>query len=118
MINLDHVPSFNIKQSFILSESCKYCQMFVPFCKHALRVFHAIAWLVLLAHAQTNFPPVIYYSSKPYVPATEARRTQCDFGLPILIRTRSNCLSANLFRVFLCLSVTSTNYNSDCDNMV
>jgi hypothetical protein len=31
----------------------------VPFCKHALRVFHAIAWLILLAHAQINFPTVI-----------------------------------------------------------
>ena len=31
------------------------------FCKHALRVFHGIAWLILLAHAQTNFPPVHVY---------------------------------------------------------
>ena len=30
-----------------------------PLCKHALGVSHAIAWLILLAHAQTNFPPVV-----------------------------------------------------------
>jgi hypothetical protein len=34
--------------------------MIVPFCKQALCVFHAIAWLILHAHAQTNFPPVVH----------------------------------------------------------
>jgi hypothetical protein len=44
MINLDHVHKF---------------YTIAPVCKHALRVFHAIEWLILLAHAQTNFPPVV-----------------------------------------------------------
>ena len=47
---------FNIKQSFILLQTFGNIYTIVPFCKHALRVFHAIAWLILLAHAQTNFP--------------------------------------------------------------
>jgi hypothetical protein len=49
---------FNIEQSFILYQTFGNIYTIAPFCKHALRVFHAIAWLILLAHAQTNFPPV------------------------------------------------------------
>ena len=49
---------FNIKQSFILYQTFGNIYTIAPFCKHVLCVFHTIAWLILLAHAQTNFPPV------------------------------------------------------------
>jgi hypothetical protein len=50
---------FNIKQSFILYQTFSNIYTIAAFCKHALHVFHAIAWLILLAHAQTNFPPIV-----------------------------------------------------------
>jgi hypothetical protein len=49
---------FNVKQSFILYQTFGNIYTIAPFCKHALRVFHTIAWHILLAHAQANFPPV------------------------------------------------------------
>ena len=58
MINLDHVH-FQRKTVIYFVQTFGNIYTIVPFCKHALRVFHAIAWLILLAHAQTNFPPVI-----------------------------------------------------------
>ena len=57
MINLDHVH-FQHKTVIYFVQTFGNIYTIVPFCKHALRVFHAIAWLNLLAHAQTNFPPV------------------------------------------------------------
>jgi hypothetical protein len=57
MINLDHVH-FQHKTVIYFVQTFGNIYTIVPFCKHALRVFHAIAWLILLAHAQTNFPPV------------------------------------------------------------
>ena len=51
---------FNIKQSFILYQTFGNIYTIASFCKHALCVFHGIAWLIFLAHAQTNFPPVKY----------------------------------------------------------
>ena len=42
----------NIEQSFILYQTFTQLRLFV---------FHAIASLILLAHAQTNFPPVIIF---------------------------------------------------------
>jgi hypothetical protein len=57
MINLDHVH-FQHKTVIYFVQPFGNIYTIVPFCKHALRVFHAIAWLILLAHAQTNFPPV------------------------------------------------------------
>ena len=58
MINLDHVH-FQHKTVIYFVQTFSNIYTIVPFCKHALCVFHAIAWLILLAHAQTNFPPVI-----------------------------------------------------------
>ena len=49
---------FNIKQSFILYQILGNIYTISHFCKDALRVFHVIAWLILLADGQTNFPPV------------------------------------------------------------
>jgi hypothetical protein len=49
---------FNIKQSFILYQTFGNIYTIAPICKHAVREFHAIARLILLAHAQTNVPPV------------------------------------------------------------
>jgi hypothetical protein len=57
MINLDHVH-FQHKTVIYFVQTFGNIYTIVPFCKHALRLFHAIAWLILLAHAQTNFPPV------------------------------------------------------------
>ena len=57
MINLDHVH-FQHKTVIYFVQTFGNIYTIVPFCKHALRVFHAIARLILLAHAQTNFPPV------------------------------------------------------------
>ena len=57
MINLDHVH-FQNKTVIHFVQTFGNIYTIVPFCKHALRVFHAIACLILLAHAQTNFPPV------------------------------------------------------------
>jgi hypothetical protein len=57
MINLDHVH-FQHKTVIYFVQTFGNIYTIVPFCKNALRVFHAIAWLILLAHAQTNFPPV------------------------------------------------------------
>jgi hypothetical protein len=57
MINLDHVH-FQHKTVIYFVQTFGNIYTIVPFCKHALRVFHAIAWLILLAHTQTNFPPV------------------------------------------------------------
>jgi hypothetical protein len=57
MINLDHVH-FQHKTVVYFVQTFGNIYTIVPFCKHALRVFLAIAWLILLAHAQTNFPPV------------------------------------------------------------
>ena len=57
MINLDHVH-FQHKTVIYFVQTFGNIYTIVPFCKHALRVFHAIAWLILLAHAQTNLPPV------------------------------------------------------------
>jgi hypothetical protein len=57
MINLDHVH-FQHKTVIYFVQTFDNIYTIVPFCKHALRVFHAIAWLILLAYAQTNFPPV------------------------------------------------------------
>jgi hypothetical protein len=57
MINLDHVH-FQHKTVIYFVQTFGNIYTIVPFCKHALRVFHAITWLILLAHAQTNFPPV------------------------------------------------------------
>jgi hypothetical protein len=57
MINLDHVH-FQHKTVIYFIQTFGNIYTIVPFCKHALCVFHAIAWLILLAHAQTNFPPV------------------------------------------------------------
>jgi hypothetical protein len=45
---------FIIKQSFILHQTFGNIYTIAPFYKHALRVFHAIAWLILLAHANIN----------------------------------------------------------------
>jgi hypothetical protein len=59
MINLDHVH-FQHKTVIYFVQTFGNIYTIVPFCKHALRVFHAIAWLILLAHAQTNFPPVVH----------------------------------------------------------
>ena len=59
MINLDHVH-FQHKTVIYFVQTFGNIYTIVPFCKHALRVFHAIAWLILLAHAQTNFPPVLH----------------------------------------------------------
>ena len=53
MINLDHVH-FQHKTVIYFVQTFGNIYTIVPFCKHALRVFHAIAWLILLAHAQTN----------------------------------------------------------------
>ena len=58
------MSTFNIKQSFILYKHLaiftRLCLFVNTHCVYStqLRVFHAIAWLILLAHAQTNFPPV------------------------------------------------------------
>jgi hypothetical protein len=49
---------FNIKQSYILYQTFGNIYTIAPFWKHALRIFHAITPLILLAHAQTNFSPV------------------------------------------------------------
>ena len=57
MINLDHVH-FQHKTVIYFVQTFGNIYTIVPFCKHALRVFHAIALLISLAHAQTNFPPV------------------------------------------------------------
>ena len=57
MISLDHVH-FQHKTVIYFVQTFGNIYTIVPFCKHALRVFHAIAWLIFLAHAQTNFPPV------------------------------------------------------------
>ena len=57
MINLDHVH-FQHKTVIYFVQTFGNIYTIVPFCKHTLRVFHAIAWLILLAHDQTNFPPV------------------------------------------------------------
>ena len=57
MINLDHVH-FQLKTVIYFVQTFGNIYTIVPFCKHALRVFHVIAWLILLAHAQTDFPPV------------------------------------------------------------
>ena len=54
MINLDHGHFQHKTVIYFVTNIWQYT--IVPFCKHALRVFHAIAWLILLAHAQTNFP--------------------------------------------------------------
>jgi hypothetical protein len=64
MINLDHVH-FQHKTVIYFVQTFGNIYTIVPFCKHALRVFHAIAWLILLAHAQTNFPPVVEIQAKP-----------------------------------------------------
>jgi hypothetical protein len=56
MINLDHVHFQQV--IYFVQTFGNILYTIVPFCKHALRVFHAIAWLILLAHAQANFPPV------------------------------------------------------------
>jgi hypothetical protein len=58
MINLDHVH-FQNKTVIYFVQTFGNIYTIVPFYKHALCVFHAIAWLILLAHAQTNFPPVV-----------------------------------------------------------
>ena len=63
MINLDHVH-FQHKTVIYFVQTFGNIYTIVPFCKHALRVFHAIAWLILLAHAQTNFPPVTNTAEK------------------------------------------------------
>jgi hypothetical protein len=55
MINLDHVHFQHGTVIYFVPKIWQYLHN----CKHALRVFHAIAWLILLAHAQTNFPPVV-----------------------------------------------------------
>ena len=57
MVNLDHVH-FQHKTVIYFVQTFGNIYTIVPFCKHALHVFHAVAWLILLAHAQTNFPPV------------------------------------------------------------
>jgi hypothetical protein len=57
MINLDHVH-FQHKTVIYFVQTFGNIYTIVPFCKHALRVFHAIAWLTLVAHAQANLPPV------------------------------------------------------------
>jgi hypothetical protein len=58
MINLDH-DHFQHKTVIYFVQTFGNIYTIVPFCKHALRVFHEIAWLIFLAHAQTNFPPVV-----------------------------------------------------------
>ena len=58
MINLDHVH-FQHKTVIYFLQTFGNIYTIVPFYKHALCVFHANAWLILLAHAQTNVPPVI-----------------------------------------------------------
>ena len=65
MINLDHVH-FQHKTVIYFVQTFGNIYTIVPFCKHALRVFHAIAWLILLAHAQTNFPPVLHACISSY----------------------------------------------------
>ena len=66
MINLDHVH-FQHKTVIYFVQTFGNIYTIVPFCKHALRVFHAIAWLILLAHAQTNFPPVVLITTCEYI---------------------------------------------------
>jgi hypothetical protein len=68
MINLDHVH-FQHKTVIYFVQTFGNIYTIVSFCKHALRVFHAIAWLILLAHAQTNFPPVLFSSVLNKIPA-------------------------------------------------
>ena len=72
---------FNIKQSFILYQTFGNIYTIAAFCKHALRVFHAITWLILLAHAQTNFPPVATWC----FPYTYYRRRQSNLRKDMLI---------------------------------
>jgi hypothetical protein len=67
MINLDHVH-FQHKTVIYFVQTFGNIYTIVPFCKQKkrvfsvyLRVFHAIAWLIVLAHAQKNFPPVRKY---------------------------------------------------------
>ena len=45
MINLDHVH-FQHKTVIYFVQTFGNIYTIVPFCKHALRVFHAIAWLI------------------------------------------------------------------------
>ena len=61
MINLDHGHFQHNTDIYFVTNIWQYLHD-CAFCKHALRVFHAIAWLVLLAHAQTNFPPVVLFT--------------------------------------------------------
>jgi hypothetical protein len=74
MINLDHVH-FQHKTVIHFVQTFGNIYTIVPFCKHALRVFHAIAWLILLAHAQKNFPPVPLCSIYAVTQASDA--TSC-----------------------------------------
>jgi hypothetical protein len=57
MINLDDVNFQHKTVIYFLPNTWQYSHNFA-FCKDALRIFHVIAWLILLAHGQTNFPPV------------------------------------------------------------
>ena len=63
---------FNIKQSFILYQTFGNIYSIVPFCKHGLRVFYAITWLILLAHAQTNVSLVVPHFNPPTFPSNIA----------------------------------------------
>jgi hypothetical protein len=54
------MSTFNIKLIYFV-QTLGNIYTIVPFCKHALHVFYAIAWLILLAYAQANFPPVVEY---------------------------------------------------------
>jgi hypothetical protein len=59
MINLDLVH-FQHKTVIYSVTTFGNIHTIAPFCKHALRVFHGIAWVILLAHPETNFPPVVH----------------------------------------------------------
>ena len=80
MINLDHVH-FQHKTVIYFVQTFSNIYTIVPFCKHALRVFHAIAWLILLAYAQTNFPPVVSMQKQYRHAFGNCRRNAVMFNL-------------------------------------
>ena len=95
-INLDH-DHFQHKTVIYFVPNIGNIYTIAPFCKHALRVFHTAAWLILLAHAQTNIPPVQQQQMQQFsamqnnmMALIEQQRQQSEMILELFKMTNNN----------------------------